>query len=37
MNAAIARLLPRTVVADLDTLISIAIYYGAGLLFRSRF
>ena len=36
MNAAIARLLPRasaTLVADLDTLISTAIFCGAGLLF----
>ena len=36
MNAAIARLLPRasaTLVAELDTLISVAIFCGAGLLF----
>ena len=36
MNAAIARLLPRAsaaLVADLDTLVSTAIFCGAGLLF----
>jgi hypothetical protein len=36
MNAAIARLLPRAsaaLVADLDTLISTAIFCGTGLLF----
>ena len=35
MNAAIARLLPRasaTLVADIDTLVSIAIFCGTGLL-----